>query len=531
MSSRIHPSMPISPPNFSRHLEEKDIYTLVEKACRDKSLQSLENMQLSFANEDAELTFFYLEKALHHPHIFESFCKEALRGPIQRDFLRDQIFPLFSKEFQLTTKRLRSKDELYIHRLGCFFEPYLTKDAMQELVQFYEEHPYLENRGKEILDYSLQQWSSMEDQLFQNLSTDLQKRTESPPSHWFQHIQHTLKPNLNVESLDQLASLKGDLKQFSQALSSMLQTQKKFSFIQSLRATEIALIKSGFSKAKVGEFLRDWVLEKALSEENLAGITYVQQHWTHMHNHLASFQSILEQKGLESPMLLDQNGNHKLDASDILVHQENGILQISSLGQELSDDLRIKEAILSSIKELVDDKGKPKHKFAILENLQCNEEIFELCETNSSGVYATMKLRKGVRASDGMDDIVVNFSLYQFDCHILINIVFLRACQKVLGEDVFNQHLEDMIIGPGDYSSFLREHINYVQGEEALILDIGEHGYINNPDVSKKGIERGYQGENFLQGMGEQIFAHPFGLASLSKVKRALARHTRKKNI
>lgn len=249
-----------------------------------------------------------------------------------------------------------------------------------------------------------------------------------------------------------------------------------------------------------------------LGELTTDGVTWIQQAHATYDGKLKRLQQVIDTH-LKGADLIDANFNGRLDAGDVaLTRGADGKVETTRISQILADKAAVGAAMVGAC-EAMDRAG---HAFELIKNHRCNAAYWTL--ESGSGVF---KRKEGVSPSDALEDIFKNPSQYGFECATALVIVYYKAMYDLVGRADFDRLCKDVKIGPwayeGDLSRLMVTEGNgsrEASPERRATLRAGEYGYFMNWDVSAKGRDEGWQGENVIFLGGQRFYGHPFGIAT-----------------
>jgi protein-glutamine gamma-glutamyltransferase len=181
--------------------------------------------------------------------------------------------------------------------------------------------------------------------------------------------------------------------------------------------------------------------------------------------------------------------------------QEGNVIYAFQTFEELRFELNFRKNIISSAVEM----SKGEAKFNIFSNSRANPRYWK--KTNAGGFL----IRRGVNPSEAVRDIFINSSLYAFECATASIIILYDALLKLIGENRFNFHFQDLYLYSwhldGDYRIFT------FRGNHLLPGDIV---YFNNPDYDPR--TPWFRGLNAIDLGDGTYFGHGFGVWTREKM-------------
>jgi protein-glutamine gamma-glutamyltransferase len=265
--------------------------------------------------------------------------------------------------------------------------------------------------------------------------------------------------------------------------------------------------------AKFGADAARTALRAALADRagalTLDGARWVQQAHGSYQGNIGRLQTVLESH-LKGAVLLDLNFNDKLDAGDVAVSAGASAVNVKAIEQAFADEVRVGAAMVAACEAM----GRARHDFELINDHRANPDFF----TTSAGTF-TLKPAKSAAAA--VDDIFKSPSKYGFECATALVIVYYKAMLELLGPKDFDRICSDLRIGPWDQEDHLARSLvrdgsstSEATAARRATLRVGEYGYFRNWDVSPKGREEGWQGENVIYLGGDRFYGHPFGVST-----------------
>lgn len=157
--------------------------------------------------------------------------------------------------------------------------------------------------------------------------------------------------------------------------------------------------------------------------------------------------------------------------------------------------------------------------FATFAGSKCNEQYWTRTENGG------FRLKRGVRPSDGINDIFINGHLYGFECAGAIIIILYKAVLDTVGEAVFNAYFQNLFLRDWQYDRDLRLITTYNKYEAYP----GDVLYFKNPDHDPETPE--WQGENVVMLDDNLYFGHGIGIEPGQDIVAALNRMRREGSI
>jgi protein-glutamine gamma-glutamyltransferase len=267
------------------------------------------------------------------------------------------------------------------------------------------------------------------------------------------------------------------------------------------------------------------ILGRALGKDpakiDFDALDYLQGRVGSMEGHIARYQKVLVEH-LAGAKLLDANFNGKLDADDLIFTKDaHGKVDVTRIGKALRDRVLIGSAMVDAAYAM----AKAGHEFG---DLEANPKFWK----TSGGSMGVMKLKPGVRPSEALRDIFAHPDKYRFECATALVALRYKAILELIGEKDFDRICGDLKIGPWQQENdAARVWKIEGRGEKADVeaterdkkkIKPGDYTYFKNWDVSKKGFDEGWQGENVIYLGGGKYYGHPFGITTGEEIVRYL---------
>lgn len=221
----------------------------------------------------------------------------------------------------------------------------------------------------------------------------------------------------------------------------------------------------------------------------------------------------LRKQVLADGALVDANGNGVLDAADWIVSDGGKLSRVNEvMGEQAWKRLRIDCAVVDAAFALSQSPAK------------FGGNDFDWARWRSVGDGA-FKPRFFMKPSESVRDLFAHPERYEYECATAMVIVYYKAMLDVLGDKRFNEVCRDLQIGPWVMEADL-ERLFVRRGDSIPIseppLELGEHTYVKNFDVSPEGREAGWQGENVIYVGDGLYYGHPFGIVDSQEIRSAL---------
>ena len=259
------------------------------------------------------------------------------------------------------------------------------------------------------------------------------------------------------------------------------------------------------------------ILVRALGQDpariDFNAVDYLQGKIGAMDGHIARYQEVLLEH-LAGAKLLDANFDGRLDSNDLIFTKDAaGKVNVEKIGKALRDRVAIGGAMVDAAHEM----AQAKHEFG---DLKANPDFWK----TSGGTMGTMKLKAGKTPSDAIKDIFEHPKKYRFECATALVTLRYKAILDLIGEKDFDRIMKDLKIGPWEQENDAgavwkvegRGQNGKVAADDAGKAKIkpGDYTYFKNWDVSKKGYDAGWQGENVISLGKGMYYGHPFGIIS-----------------
>ncbi|CAM3540829.1 protein-glutamine gamma-glutamyltransferase [Marinicrinis lubricantis] len=174
---------------------------------------------------------------------------------------------------------------------------------------------------------------------------------------------------------------------------------------------------------------------------------------------------------------------------------------------ELVFELLLRNAIVSASHEL----NRSGAAFTVFADSRCNPVYWT--RTPNGG----FQLNPGASPSAAIADIFMNGHSYGFECATAIVIVFYRACQTVLGDNVFDTLFAGLYLRDWQHDKDLR-----LTTRKYMLYLPGDVHYIKNPDHDPSKPE--WQGENIVDLGFDMYYGHGIGIRGLDEMIEMLNR-------
>lgn len=146
--------------------------------------------------------------------------------------------------------------------------------------------------------------------------------------------------------------------------------------------------------------------------------------------------------------------------------------------------------------------------FKVFRKSICNKEYWE--RTNEGGFL----LKKGIKPSVAIKDIIINSSQYGTECATAMIIVYYQALLNTFPEKLFNELFTKIHLMNWHYIDDLLEDAGYLKMQSDYLP--GDRRYIYNPDVNPKTPE--WQGENIIDLSDDTYYGHGIGIGSVDDI-------------
>ena len=160
-------------------------------------------------------------------------------------------------------------------------------------------------------------------------------------------------------------------------------------------------------------------------------------------------------------------------------------------------------------------------------DLEFNPFVWELegDEEDYDDGMGVMVLTGEVPASTAVQDMFDNPGMYRFECATALTVARYKAMLDLIGPRDFDRIFDDIRIGPWEADDDATRawkatgravHGDDVEASAATIAATkpGDYAYFKNWDVSKSGMDGGWQGENVIFLGDGLYYGHPFGVTS-----------------
>ncbi|ALS30196.1 protein-glutamine gamma-glutamyltransferase [Paenibacillus sp. 32O-W] len=153
--------------------------------------------------------------------------------------------------------------------------------------------------------------------------------------------------------------------------------------------------------------------------------------------------------------------------------------------------------------------------FAVFEYSRANPQYWSV-DANGG-----IRLKSGVRPSDGLRDIFVNGRLYAFECATAMVIILYKATLDMIGNAAFDYYFPNLLLYDWQYDSDLR----LITTNNLNEANIGDILYFKNPDFNPATPE--WQGENAVVLGDNLYFGHGMGIRTGEAILETLNRRRR----
>lgn len=152
--------------------------------------------------------------------------------------------------------------------------------------------------------------------------------------------------------------------------------------------------------------------------------------------------------------------------------------------------------------------------FRLFKDSICNRRYWE--RTDEGG----FRLKKDVRASEAVRDILKNSRMYGTECATAIVIVFYLGLVEVMPAELFNTLFSDIYLMDWKYLDKDLGVRTYRGVKDAIP---GDCLYFKNPDVNPDTPE--WQGENVIKLLNDYYYGHGIGIDTAEGIIRSLNRN------
>lgn len=204
-----------------------------------------------------------------------------------------------------------------------------------------------------------------------------------------------------------------------------------------------------------------------------------------------------------NPLMLSEQERRML-----LVKQNSRVVYRYPSEDALVFELKMRTHIVEAAKALYAGGAN----FATFARSRCNEWYWT--RTENGGFL----LNRGVRPSDGINDIFINGRLYGFECAGAIIIILYKAVLDTVGEAVFDAYFQNLFLRDWQSDRDLRLITTYNKYE----VYPGDVLYFKNPDYDPETPE--WQGENVVMVDDNLFFGHGIGIEWGQDIVAALNR-------
>ncbi|TVX95950.1 protein-glutamine gamma-glutamyltransferase [Cohnella terricola] len=202
----------------------------------------------------------------------------------------------------------------------------------------------------------------------------------------------------------------------------------------------------------------------------------------------------------------DQSVLTELEREILLAKQQSPVVYSYDSPEALIFELRMRSRIVDAARSM----NASGVSFATFDDDRANERYWSRTENGG------FRQNPGVLASDAINDIFANGSLYSFECATAMVIILYKAVMESIGYDTFNAHFKNLLLYDWQYDSNLRL-ITVNDKNEAYPGDVL---YFKNPDHDPDKPE--WQGENAIMLGVDQYFGHGIGIRSQEEIIAAL---------
>lgn len=228
--------------------------------------------------------------------------------------------------------------------------------------------------------------------------------------------------------------------------------------------------------------------------------------------HVARLTAIVDELLDGQNLLVDTNGDAKVDVGDVVFTKAGGKVSVAKVTQAVADQARVSKAMV--------DASEKMHaagiSFQLIKNHKANPDFWNV---DASG---TLTLKPGVKASDAINDMLSNNGKYGFECATGLVATYYVAMLDVLGPKDFDRVASDLRIGPWDMENDLERLMIETHPDGGWNAEValknpdkllpGGYYYFRNWDVTDEARARGWQGENVIYLGGGKFYGHGIGL-------------------
>lgn len=188
------------------------------------------------------------------------------------------------------------------------------------------------------------------------------------------------------------------------------------------------------------------------------------------------------------------------------MYEDSAVYSYSSMN-ELSFELALRKNIVRSAHLMNESEAH----FATFTDSRCNPYYWQL--TSAGGFL----LRHGVQASEAIEDIYRNSSLYAFECATATIIIYYHALLNSIGAQLFNQIFPRLYL----YSWHADPDLGLKTVSVSRFLP-GDVVYFKNPDFSPQ--TPWWRGENAVVLEDGAFFGHGAGIRTADQMIQSLNR-------
>lgn len=189
------------------------------------------------------------------------------------------------------------------------------------------------------------------------------------------------------------------------------------------------------------------------------------------------------------------------------MEESSGVYSFQTVG-ELKFELALRREIVKAAQALY-QSGMG---FAVFEETVCNPVFWD--RKNNGGFL----LKRGVKASDAIEDIFTNGHKYATECATAMVIVYYKALLDLLGADQFNQLFDSIYLMNWSVRDPLLRAVSTPRKVKDHLL--GDRVYFANPEVSPE--TPWWQGENVIVLQDSLYYGHGIGIQDADTIIAAL---------
>jgi len=228
--------------------------------------------------------------------------------------------------------------------------------------------------------------------------------------------------------------------------------------------------------------------------------------------HVARLQAIVDELLDGQNLLVDTNGDAKVDVGDVVFTKADGKVSVSKVTQAVADQARVSKGMVDAAEKM----HSAGISFQLIKNHKANPDFWSV---DASG---TLTLKPGVKPSDAINDMLSNNGKYGFECATGLVATYYVAMLDVLGPKDFDRVASDLRIGPWDMENDLERLMIETHPDGGWNAEVplknpdkllpGGYYYFRNWDVTDEARARGWQGENVIYLGGGKFYGHGIGL-------------------